>query len=362
MTESRAPRGDADRDPLDVPVLEVVNAVLRHRWWATSVAITVPVIVVGWLLLSPRTYTAEASFYPQESQESVQRLSGLAAQFGINLGGRGRSESPTFYADLLRSRAILASAVESRYAPPSEAPRADRDSSRLIELYRIEADDPELRRLRATRRLEENLEVATDSETGVVRFSVTSERPWLARQIADRLLTLLNDFNLEVRQSQAAAEREFLEDRLAEARQDLRAAEDSLERFLENNRRYESSPTLRFEHDRLQRRVSHHNQLVTSLAQSFEEARISEVRDLPVVTVVSDPVAPPEPDSRGLLLMGPIAVFAGAILGLLVAFFREYLSRSPASQSDAYEEYQGLIQDVRSDLRKVGGWVRQRDD
>jgi len=90
----------------------------------------------------------------------------------------------------------------------------------------------------------------------------------------------------DTRQSQAAAERGFTEERMAEAQEELRAAENELQRFLQNNRQFQNSPELVFQHDRLQRRVAMRQQVYTSLVQSYEQARIDEVPNTPVITVV----------------------------------------------------------------------------
>ena len=50
-----------------------------------------------------------------------------------------------------------------------------------------------------------------DRPSGVVTFEVETFNPQLSAKIAQRLLDLLNRFNLETRQSQAAAERRFTE-------------------------------------------------------------------------------------------------------------------------------------------------------
>ena len=108
-----------------------------------------------------------------------------------------------------------------------------------------------------------------DRPSGVVTFEVETYNPQLSAQIAQRLLDLLNRFNLETRQSQAAAERRFTEVRLAEAKEELLEVENRLQAFLEVNRDLGTSPLLRFRQERLEREVSIRQAVVSALAQNL---------------------------------------------------------------------------------------------
>jgi uncharacterized protein involved in exopolysaccharide biosynthesis len=188
----------------------------------------------------------------------------------------------------------------------------------------------------------------------MVRVFVESSWPGLSFGIASRLVTLVNEFNLETRQSRAAAERTFIEGRLAEAEDSLLAAETRLEAFLQSNRQFENSPELLFQHDRLQRQVARNQEVVTSLAQGYEEARVSEVRNTPVITVVEPPEIPLKPESRGLLLKGALGLALGGMVGLFWAFGSEMMRREEDRDSETYREFRNLWADTWRDVRKLG--------
>jgi uncharacterized protein involved in exopolysaccharide biosynthesis len=65
--------------------------------------------------------------------------------------------------------------------------------------------------------------------------------------------------------------------------------------------------------------------VVSALAQNYGQARIDEVRDIPVITIVEAPEAPALPDSRMLLLRGLLALVARALLGALLAFLMAFV-------------------------------------
>ena len=172
----------------------------------------------------------------------------------------------------------------------------------------------------------------------MVNLDVTVPQPALALQINQRLLELLNEFNLRSRQSQAGEERRFTERRLAEVRQELRAAEDRLQQFMQRNRDLRNSPELTFQSDRLEREVMMRQQVYTTLAEAYEQAKIEEVRDTPVITVVQQAELPVRPDRRGLIAKSLLGLLAGLLIGAALAFWKSYTTNSASlSTSDAAE-------------------------
>lgn len=354
-------------DAEEISLIRLVNVLLEHRRIVVGLPLLVAFLVVGYTMLQPRSWTSSASFMPQGGGTGGQlsRISGLAAQFGVNVPTGESGESPQFYAELLRSREILESAARTRYdftvdgdAGAGTAASPDTLSGSLVELFEIEARTPALATKAAVGALRNRTSVSTNAETGVVEVSVTTPWPELSRQVADRLIGLVNEFNLRTRRSQAQEERQFLENRLEQARAELHAAEDSLERFLERNRSFENSPTLRFENQRLERRVELRQQVYSSLSQSYEEAKIAEVRNTPVITVVEPPDAPARPDPRRVRLKGVLGLLLGGMAGVFWAFGREFMEGAREHDPDDYREFETLRRETAEELR--GLWRRVR--
>jgi len=69
-------------------------------------------------------------------------------------------------------------------------------------------------------------------------------------------------------------------------------------------------------------------QVYSSLAQAFEQARIDEVRNTPVLTLVDPPNLPAEPDRRWLLAKALLAALLGAMIGAFVALSRDFFGRT----------------------------------
>lgn len=343
-------------------IVELISILLKHRRtivvWTVSLALLIGVIT----LLAPRTYTAATSFFPQEAEGS--RLGGaiaLAGQLGISIPSGEPGRSPEFYADLLRSREILSRILTDTFtvAEAGLAETAPR-SGTLLDLLEIDEEVEPLRREEGIEWLrDEAVRARTDQETGLVTVELTTPWPVVSAGISERLLELLNQFNLSQRRSQAMAERRFIEERLAEAQEELLEAEEELKSFLENNRAFQNSPELAFEHDRLQRQVRMRQEIFTSLNQSYEEARISEVRNTPVITVVERPEVPVRADRRLLGLKVLVGLVVGGMLGVSFALTNELARRGRDHGDDDYRElrvrWQETVDDLRRPFRRLGG-------
>jgi uncharacterized protein involved in exopolysaccharide biosynthesis len=269
-------------------------------------AVTATAIV----LRRPKLYAAAAAFIPQTSSSGRSRLAGLAAQFGVSVGDADSRQSPAFYAELLKSHALLKQLVETPLPAESLPPRA----ATLIDYWGGTGSLAE-RRERAIAHTRSNLSVQSGRETAIVSFSFLGPTPLLARSGAERVLQLVNEFDARSRREQAAAERSFVQERLDEARGDLRRAEQLLANFDRQNRVVDYSPDLQLERERLMREVTLQQQLFASLAQGFAQSRIDALRNTPSIAVVDSPDTPVGPEPRRL----PAMVLVGLIVGLLAS-------------------------------------------
>lgn len=310
---------------LDASVSMLTAFARRHRKLILGTALAVAAGTTVYTLVKGRTYTATTSFMSQ-SKGNAGALGGLAAQFGIALPADMGGDSPQFYVDLITSREILDSVVTPPYA--LRTPAGIRHES-LAEVYGADVSDPPARqRAYVIRKLREHLSATIGKQTGVVNLSVTTRDPYLSQAIAARILDQINSFNLRTRQSRATAERAFTEGRLAAARADLASAENRLEDFMQGNRDYRAAPRLALDYDRLSRDVSTKQALVTTLTQAFEQAKIEEVRDTPVITVLDSPEIPPVPDPLGLVTKIVFSLLLGALVGMGIGRLRDWRARA----------------------------------
>jgi uncharacterized protein involved in exopolysaccharide biosynthesis len=340
--------------------LVVIPMTILRNWRVIAVLPVLLALIVGlWSITRERTYEASASFMPQATDgRGTGGAAALAQQFGVSLGTERSSQSPQFYLDLLRSRTLLRKAVEAEYQIPSEGGQIWRGT--LVQYWDLDDRGSSLPPWRqATELLKKDISAAVGRETGIVQFTVASAHPVLAEEIAVTLLELMNDFNLEVRQSRAQEEGRFIIGRMTEAQAELLTAENALQAFLQQNREFRNSPELLFEHDRLQRQVLMRQEVYTSLLRSHEQVRIDAVRDIPLFTVIDHPAGTAEPQGRRTVQRVVVAFMLGFTLAILVVGIREFDRRSREEEDPHYREFQSLARDVWQDLRHPARWMRR---
>src|SRR2546422_30508 len=191
---------------------------------------------------------------------------------------------------------------------------------------------------------------------GLVRVSVDTRGPGLAAAVANRVVEYLNEFNTHKRQSQARERRRFSEERVVAADSELRRAEEAVKTFYERNRGWQQAPELVFEEARLRRQVTLGQDLYMSLKRETETARIEEVNDTPVITVI-DPAVPPQQRSQPKpALWIAVALLVGGMVGISWALAAAYVERARGSAEPEYRELGRLL---RSAPRGVAGVLRR---
>lgn len=340
----------------EISLLELVNVVLKRWKLVVGLPLLAALLAAAVSLVIPEKYAATTTFVPESEGESLSLpsgLSGLASQFGVSLPSTGGG-SPQFYANVLRSRTLRDAVLRAGFPDPRTETVGD--SATLLELLDVDGET-EARRLEAGReQLSEITSLNVDNETSVVQVSVETRYPALSASVANLYVELLNRFNLETRQSQAQARRRFIEDRLTEAEAELRAAEEELRGFLESNRQFTGSPQLEFEHERLQRQVRIKEEVFTSLRRQYEEARIQEVNDTPVITVIDVAVPPQEKSSPRRKLNVLLAFFLVGVVAVFGAFGLEFIERSRERDEDEYREFTSRWSAIGRELRSLLRW------
>lgn len=314
------------------------------------------VVVAAVSLVVPYRFTASVAFAPgaRQSMQLPAALAGLAGQLGVDLGG-GSVQSPGFYIRVLQSRELMEAVLTSQYRVPGGA---GADSVPLLDLLRVRGKTRLERLGRGVDRLARIVSTSADNQTGVVVLRVTTRDPELSAAVATRFVTLLNEFNARRGQEQARDRRLFVEGRLGDAARQLQLAEDSLFGFLQRNRVYQNSPELQFEYGRLERQVQLRQELYLTLSRAYEDARIQEVNDVPVITVIDSAQTPwrrSYPSRRVWVLMG---FFVTLMVTVTMAAGLHYLDRLRQQDPGQFQDLTGLVRRGWGQL--AGGFGRRR--
>jgi capsule polysaccharide export protein KpsE/RkpR len=135
--------------------------------------------------------------------------------FGLDAASLLGAKTPSaFYVEVLKSRSV---------------------QDRLINRFDLRARYRKATYFEARKKLTSFTDIEEDKKSGVIRLTVTDYEPKIAAQIANAYIEELNRLAVDLNTSSAHRERQFLEDRLATAKQDLARASASLSQFTSKN-------------------------------------------------------------------------------------------------------------------------------
>jgi hypothetical protein len=75
------------------------------------------------------------------------------------------------------------------------------------------------------------------------------------------------------------------------------------------------------------------------------------VRNTPVVSIVERPREPVRPDPRGLVKKALLGLILGGVLGMVLAFLRDYARRLRTEEPEQWRTFAASWQRAKSDLR-----------
>jgi uncharacterized protein involved in exopolysaccharide biosynthesis len=316
------------------------TALLRRRRLIGSLIAVGAILGVISGLMQTRQYLSSATFIPQSSDAGVPAGLALAAsQIGVRMPSTGNSWGPPIYVELLHSRSLL---EPMALEPMTVAEEHGRRAS-LMDLLEIKGDNSAERVDQAVKRLATVVTANEERTLGAVKLSVKTPWPSVSLALVQRLIAGVNEFNLKTRKSQATAERQFADVQTSEAEAKLRSAEDRLRDFLTRNRSFAGAQELVLEGDRLRRDIALRQQVFTSLVQSREEARLREVRDTPVITVLEPPRLAVVGESRKTVVRAILGMLTGGLVGVLIVFLSQGAALARHAPNDASREFFDLV-------------------
>jgi uncharacterized protein involved in exopolysaccharide biosynthesis len=293
-----------------ISLAETVGILWQKKIPISLVVGTVTLCAVIYSLLLAPTYRSTAVILPEADRSKLGGLSSmadLASLAGINIGGDG--SLVRLYQTIITSEAVLKNVLQAKYQTALY-----KDSVDLIQYWKITASTPELGYEIALNSLRAQLGVTVERQTSVVSVSMETPEPQLSADIVNTATRELDKYIRTRRTTTAGGQREFIEGRLRQIKEDLEHSEDSLKDFRERNRSVIGSPPLLLQQERLLRDVQINSTLFIEMKKQYEIAKIEEVRNIPVVSVM-DPGRPSAiqagPQKRKIVL---IAFFASFLL------------------------------------------------
>ena len=339
MTDTASAAG---RQPVSLLSLAATFLV---RWrFIAILAFAGACLAAAWALLATPRYRATARFALEE-RRGISGAGGLAALAG-QLGGASMLgvRSLQFYADLATGSDILRALALDTFPDPA-TPGTRRP---LIDILGIPGDDAAERLDAAVDRLQSRLvSTSANDRTGTLTLNVSMPDPELAAAVTRRLYQRLELFNIDTRKSAARERREFATREVERARRDLVNAEADMRGFLERNRDGLDFPRLAFERQQLERRIEVRSDIYGELARELEEAKVDEVRDTPVFTLVEAPVPPVYREFPKRVRMVLVGGVLGAMLAVLWLVARSSAESARALDPEGYATFRSALRRAR---------------
>ena len=334
----------------------IAATLLRSRGRILRWTLAGAVLAALTVITKPAVYKASAAFAPQGNDANRSGLASLAGQFGVALPTTNQSLSSDYYVRLLKSRSLLQRIVADTFVV------AEMGGKRVPFVTLFELDQPTAQeRMDAGVTLLGRIVAATVAKpTGIVDLSVATRWRSVSIGVVSELVAGVNDFNQRSRQSQATAERKFVESRLVVASAELRVAEENLESFLRSNRQYSNAPDLVLQRERLQREALQRQQVYSTLTQSYEEVRLREVRDTPVITVIESPSAPALPEPRGRSKVVLLGIMLGGFVGVALVLLSDMTARRREAGDREADDLVSALHAAKGDLARPFRWVAGR--
>jgi capsule polysaccharide export protein KpsE/RkpR len=216
-----------DQDPEDKRA-EKLWALWRSRGflWGVAWKTLIASIVVAFLV--PAHYKSAVRFVPAENSsnnsggsmmgllsKAIGGIDSLSSGLGLDAAGLLGAKTPgAFYVEVLKSRTV---------------------QDRLINRFDLRARYRKSTYVEAGKKLAKFTEIEEDKKSGVITLTVTDYEPGVAAQIANAYIEELNRLAVDLNTSSAHRERQFLEQRLATAKEDLARASAGLSQFTSKN-------------------------------------------------------------------------------------------------------------------------------
>ena len=319
-----------NNDDNDIDIFEYVRFIIGALRSNKLLFVFFPVAlttfqVVRLLFFVDPEFVSTARILPGSSPNN-NRISGFAAQFGINVGPSSSDFSAAeLYPDVINSRDLLKSLLNESF----DTDRYGKNK-KLAQILLGESDSLDSSKIniffhKGIRKLRKMINVSTSRKTPLIDVSVTAFEPSLASGIANAIIEQLDSLQNGFKISRIKEKRIFIESRISELDIDVNQAEDALKKFREENRNIDSSPALLLEESRFQRELTVLTQLYITLKNEFEQMQIEEVEQSRMFVVLDAPETPFKkagPNRKAIIIT--YFVF-GLILSLVLVTIKHWI-------------------------------------
>jgi uncharacterized protein involved in exopolysaccharide biosynthesis len=341
MTSANDPLPELAGEGEPFRLLPLVNALLRRRWTVVAWTAACAGAAIAWVLLATPSWTSTAKFLPSKASAMSSRMTAIAGGSGAVLP-EDDAGSADYYVTLVQSPGFLGRVAERRFAKAGDGPCS------LVEHYGISDGNPAVRTQRAAGILQGQVSItaarAVPGAPRVITLQAVAERPELSAEIAQVILSQIDEHNASARDNRAKRNREFVEEQAKKAKTELDDASDALATFEAKNRRAEA-PRVRAEQERLSRQVRLLEEVYVTLTKQLELAKVEEEESRPSIEVIQRPEPPLVRTSPRRTQTVVTWTLVGLVVGCLWALVSERMRRGDPDDPESIE-FRGHLRDL----------------
>ncbi len=270
-------------------------------------------------------YSAGISLFPAENKSSSSsQLQSLALSAGVNLDQNDQSYNIT---DVAKSRRVAEKVLSNKWN------NINLEDKTLISFWKLDEAGILSKFFNQTytnedlinkglKKYFELLNVKEDRRTGLIQVNIEMESPNLAAEVANFIGSEIQSYIQKQNTAKAIKEKLFISGRLIVVKGELEKLEEDLKEFKERNRGYEVSPELFMIYSQKFREAEAKQQVYVTLQQQLELARISEVKQTPIINIL-DEAKPPVSKSRpNRAIISLLSLLAGFLFGASISIIR----------------------------------------
>ena len=270
-------------------------------------------------------YSAGISLFPAENKSSSSsQLQSLALSAGVNLDQNDQSYNIT---DVAKSRRVAEKVLSNKWN------NINLEDKTLISFWKLDEAGILSKFFNQTytnedlinkglKKYFELLNVKEDRRTGLIQLNIEMESPNLAAEVANFIGSEIQSYIQKQNTAKAIKEKLFISGRLIVVKGELEKLEEDLKEFKERNRGYEVSPELFMIYSQKFREAEAKQQVYVTLQQQLELARISEVKQTPIINIL-DEAKPPVSKSRpNRAIISLLSLLAGFLFGASISIIR----------------------------------------
>ena len=200
----------------DELTLEDLLHIFKKRFWVFFVTLILTVaLVVVYLILATPIYEASVTIKVEpQTQGSITDL--FASQISSS-----RPDIST-EVELIKSRRNIEQVV---------------DELNLVDYFKNKADgeNADITRQDVVNAVSEMISISPVKDTKIVKISVQSDDPVLAKNIANKLAEVYNEFLKSLSKNEYTVKRKFIEEQIPKIESELKQAEEDIKKFKEEN-------------------------------------------------------------------------------------------------------------------------------